>query len=62
MHLVPVAPRIARINARNRRQGARCGWHRAANEAIDEIGLQTQLLGVGDVLPRAAATRTVDVR
>ena len=34
-----------------------CAGHCLAHETGDERGFQSQLLGVGDVLPRAAAAR-----
>src|SRR5215213_4028878 len=65
MRLLPISPGSGDVPGgrhlvvRRWRQRRTCGRrvvHSAMNEALDEVRLQSQLLGVGDVLPRTAAT------
>jgi len=59
VHLVSVAPRIGRIDTGDRWQRLRRVGDHLSHQAIDEPCLETQLFGVGDVLPGAAATRWI---
>jgi len=55
MDLVTVLPRIVERSGDEHRPRCGCVGHSRTYEPCEQIGLQPQLLGVCDVLPRAAA-------
>ena len=58
MHLVPGPPRIVERCGGKRREGARSVDSGRVYKPIDQFSLELKLLGIRDVLPRAAAAGT----
>ena len=58
MHLLPISPRRIKLRCCQRRQRRWCVADCFANEPRHQRRFQSQLLGIGDVLPRASAAAT----